>query len=173
MQTHRHKGVVRPRPEEVYSKVKCTVAWGDQDWTENPGPLQLEPAERSCDLSLLKSLRTVGPGSEFSWVLSSLSFKGKDPMQGRFYGKCLTIRPQPYQGERWENRQEEFGIKEIHTAMFKWITNKDLLYSTMLRGILDGEWSSRECICANVPIESLLFTWNYYNTVNWLYLNIK
>ena len=81
-------------------------------------------------------------------------------------------------GGRGEGIFKEFG-KVMYTLLYlKWITNKNLLYST---------WNSAQCCVAAwmgvglgengymcmygwVPA---LFTWNYHNTVNWLYPSTK
>ena len=72
----------------------------------------------------------------------------------------------------------EFGVDMYSLLYLKWITNKDLLYST---------WNTALCYVAAWMRVSLgenrymcmygwvpsLFTWNYYNIVNWLYPNTK
>ena len=69
-----------------------------------------------------------------------------------------------------------FGM-DMYTPMYlKWITNKDLLYSTWnsvqwyvaarTRGVSGGGWVY---VCV-WPIP-LPFAWNYHNVVNWLYGN--
>ena len=72
----------------------------------------------------------------------------------------------------------EFGIDMYTLVYLKWITKKNLLYSTgssdqcFVEAWMGGE--SRQntymYVYAWVPF---LSTWNYQNVVNWLYLNIK
>ena len=60
----------------------------------------------------------------------------------------------------------------------KWITNKDLLYSTgnsaqrYVAAWMGGEVGG-ECIWANVWLSPFAIHLKLYNTVNWLYINIK
>ena len=67
----------------------------------------------------------------------------------------------------------------MYTLLYlKWITNKDLLWSTRnsaqpyeaawMGGEFGGEW-----ILVYVSLSPLLSTWNYHNIVNWLCSNIK
>ena len=67
----------------------------------------------------------------------------------------------------------------VHTVLYlKWITNKDLLYSTSnfsqcyVAAWMGGESgeSGYMCMYGSVPF---LFTWNYHNIVNQLHLNTK
>ena len=75
----------------------------------------------------------------------------------------VRIPRKPY----FENIVREFG-KVIYTLLYsKWITNKDLLYSTWnsiqcdlpawMREGFGGEW---------IHVHVWLFTWNHHNTVN-------
>ena len=101
---------------------------------------------------------------------------------GRIKMVCARLREWTYgcQGERRmrDRTVRDFG-KVMYTLLYlKWITNKDLLYST---------WNSAKCYVPAwmgrglwengymymydwVP---LLFTWNYHNIVNRLYPNIR
>ena len=77
-------------------------------------------------------------------------------------------------GERMgEGIIREFGMDMYALLYLKWITNKDILYST---------GSSAQCYVAalgeggymfmhgRVP---LLFTWNHHNVVNWLFSSVQ
>ena len=84
-----------------------------------------------------------------------------------------------YQEGRVDRRDGEFGIYMYTLLYLKWITNKDLVYSTgnsaqcyiaaWMGGEFGVEWL-HVCVCGWV---ALLCTWNYHNIVNWLYSNIK
>ena len=71
-----------------------------------------------------------------------------------------------------EGMVREFGMVMYTLLSLKWITNKDLLYST---------WNSAQCYVAVWMEEGIylydwvpfLFTWSYHNIVNWLYPNTK
>ena len=76
-----------------------------------------------------------------------------------------------HEGEVGEGIVRELGM-DVYTLLYlKWITNKDLLYST---------WNSAQCYmaawmakeCGGEWIFSL-FTLNCHNTVNQLYHNTK
>ena len=47
---------------------------------------------------------------------------------------------------RGQGRVREFGMDTYILRHFKWITNKDLLYCSMLCGSLDGRGAGGECI---------------------------
>ena len=68
----------------------------------------------------------------------------------------------------------EFGM-DIYTLYLKWITNKDLLYSTWnskFNVMWHPEWEGSLGKNGNMLLYGwvpLLFTWNYHNSDNWLH----
>ena len=82
-------------------------------------------------------------------------------------------------GRGWgEGIVREFGMDMFTLLSFKWITNKDLLYSPedsaqcYVTAWMVGRLRENGSVHMNgwVP---LLFTWNYHNIVNWPYSNTK
>ena len=82
-------------------------------------------------------------------------------------------------GEGWaEGLVTEFGMDMYTLLYLKWITNKDLLYSTRnstqcyvaawIGGELGGEWIYVYVWLSPFAVHLIL-----YNIVNWLYPNTK
>ena len=84
-----------------------------------------------------------------------------------------------YQGKWWGERiVREFEIHRYPLLYFKWITNKDLLFSTRNSAqcyvaAWMGEELGKNGYMYMYSWVTLLHTWNYHNIVNWLYSNIK
>ena len=78
--------------------------------------------------------------------------------------------------EGWtEGIVKEFGMDMYTLLYLKWITNKDLLYSTgnssqcYVAAWMAAEFGGNGYMYMYGWAPSL-FTWNSYNVVNWLYL---
>ena len=91
----------------------------------------------------------------------------------------LRERTYGYQGQGWgEGIVREFGIDMYALLYLRWITNKDLLYSTgnsaqcyvaaWMGGEFGGEW-----IRVYIWLIPFAVHLNYHNIVNCLYSNIK
>ena len=89
--------------------------------------------------------------------------------------KTHRLRKQTYGCHKEKRIVREFGMVMYTLLYFKWITNKDLLYSTWnsAQHYLDGRGTGGEWIHAHVCLSPSLFNWNYHNIVNRLYLSTK
>ena len=116
--------------------------------------------------------------SPFSWVTSSSTF-AVTPEVARwplFHTTCLrSLRWHPSPS----STLQVLGMDMYTLLYFKWITNKDLLYSTgnsaqcyiaAQMGGVGGRVDTCICMYGWIPLP---FTWDYHNIVNQLYSNTK
>ena len=119
-----------------------------------------------CQVRSRRKSTTIFPGGGDNFipvVTAGLHTFNSLHEPGEFH--CVEIVPP-------QTRRKEMRLGLLY---FKWITNKDLLYSTgnsdqcyvaaWMWQEFGGEWVYRA--------ESFTVTWSYHNIVNWLYSNKK